>query len=244
MGIFSKNKTYHPDFSALRVDLHSHVLPGLDDGSPSMTESLNMLNEMVKAGFSKIITTPHVNSDVYPNTKEKILGQLHHLREVVAEAKIPVEIEASGEYHMDYEFLNKVQSGEVIPFGSKNYLLVELPFQKPAFSYDEILYQVQLAGYEVIIAHPERYTWLMGNMKLYGGMKDRGMFFQINLNSLNGWYGFPVKMAAHQLIDARMIEFAGSDAHHTGNIIELSKLLQNRHFDKLITGNMLLNAEL
>jgi protein-tyrosine phosphatase len=74
MGLFSKNKTFHPDFSALRVDLHSHVLPGMDDGSPSMTESLNMLNEMVKAGYTKIITTPHVNSDVYPNTKEKIIG--------------------------------------------------------------------------------------------------------------------------------------------------------------------------
>jgi protein-tyrosine phosphatase len=244
MGLFSKNKTFHPDFSALRVDLHSHVLPGMDDGSPSMTESLNMLNEMVKAGYTKIITTPHVNSDVYPNTKEKIIGQLHHLREVAAEEKIPVEIEASGEYHMDYEFLGKVQSGEVIPFGKKNFLLVELPFQKPAFSYDEVLYQVQLAGYEVIIAHPERYIWLMGNSKLYSGMKDRGMFFQMNLNSLNGLYGIGAKMAAHQLIEARMIEFAGSDAHHAGHVVELHKLLHNRHFDKLINGNTLLNAEL
>jgi len=199
---------------------------------------------MVKIGYSKIITTPHVTSDVYPNTKEKILGQLHHLREVVAGENISIEIEASAEYHMDFEFLGKVQSGEVIPFGKKNFLLVELPFQKPAFPYDEILFQVQLAGYEVIIAHPERYTWMLGNSKLYSGMKDRGMYFQMNLNSLNGWYGLPIKLAAHKLIDSRMIEFVGTDAHHSRNIIELSKLLQNKYFDKLLTGDVLLNAEL
>jgi tyrosine-protein phosphatase YwqE len=157
---------------------------------------------------------------------------------------IQIEVEASGEYHMDYEFLGKVMEGEVIPFGNKKYLLIELPFQKPTYSIEEILLQTQLAGYEPVIAHPERYFWLMGKMKLYEGLKDRGMFFQLNLNSLSGFYGFPAKVAANRLIDAGMIDFAGSDAHYYGHLLVLQKVLHNRHFIKLIQSNKLLNSSL
>lgn len=242
MRIFSKNKISHHDFSDLGTDLHSHVLPGMDDGSPSLNETLKMLREMERIGYRKIITTPHVISALYPNTKEQILGQLYHLRDLIRQEGIQLEVEATGEYHLDYEFLGKVQGGEVIPFGNNNYLLIELPFQKPAFSFDEILYQVQLLDYKPVIAHPERYSWLMGKMKLYEGLKNRGMLFQINLNSLSGLYGYPSKFAANQLIDAGMIEFAGTDAHHTGQLLELSKILNNRHFIKLLQSNKLCNS--
>jgi len=242
MGIFKNNRVSLADFSGIGTDLHSHVLPGLDDGSPSLGESVKMLKAMEEMGFRKIITTPHVISDLYPNTRDMILGQLYHLREVIVQEGIQIAVEATGEYHMDFEFLGKVQSGEVIPFGNKNFLLIELPFQKPSFSVEEILYQTQLAGYEVIIAHPERYPWLMGKMKLYEGFKDRGMYFQLNLNSLTGQYGFPAKIAANQLVDAGMVEFTGTDAHFTGHLQEVLKVLQNKHFIKLVQSNTLLNS--
>ncbi len=244
MGLFKKNRISYSDFTQVGIDLHSHVLPGLDDGSPSLDESLKMLREMEKIGFRKIITTPHVISALYPNTKEQILGQLYHLQDSIRQEGIQLELEASGEYHMDYEFPGKVQEGEVIPFGKKNYLLIELPFMKPSFSIEEILYQTQLSGYKPVIAHPERYVWLMGKMKLYDGLKNRGLFFQLNLNSLSGLYGFPAKLAANQLIDAGMIEFAGSDAHHFGHLLELSKVMHNKHFIKLIQSGHLLNSML
>ncbi len=244
MGIFSKAKPFYHDFSQIGVDIHSHVLPGMDDGSPSIDESLKMLRAMAGAGFRKIITTPHVSTGNYPNTREKILGQMHHLREVIEQEGIAIELEASAEYHMDFEFLGKVQSGEVIAVGKKNYLLIELPFMEPSFSYDEILFQVQLLDYEPIIAHPERYSWLMTKKRLYEGMKNRGMLFQMNINSLNGLYGLPAKLAAHQLIDAGWIEFIGTDAHYTGHITSLSKVLYQKHFAKLVESGKLLNAGL
>jgi protein-tyrosine phosphatase len=244
MGIFSRNRTVYNDFSMIGTDLHSHLLPGMDDGSPSLAESVKMLHLMADLGYRRMITTPHVISDLYPNTREQLLGQLHHLREVIREEQLPIEVEVSAEYHMDYEFLGKVQSGEVIPFGRKNYLLIELPFQSPSFSYNEIFYQVQLLKFEPVLSHPERYAWLMGSRKIWEGLKDRGILFQLNLNSLTGLYGLPAKLASHQLIDAGMIDFAGSDAHHSYHITELRKVLSNRYFDKLLQSGRLLNSSI
>ncbi len=272
MGFFRNNNTDFSDFSAIGTDLHCHVLPGMDDGAATMSESLKMLSEMARLGFTKIIATPHVISTLYPNTKEQILGQLSHLQEVLEErqkaegrglkerlkaqgsglkegdkaqgAGLKIEIEASGEYHMDGELIGLVEKGEVIPFGKRNYLLIELPWSKPWFSYEEVLREIQAAGYKPIIAHPERYSWLMGNMKLYQKLIDLGMFFQLNLNSLNGIYGFPARMAANSLIDAGMISFTGSDAHYMGHVNELPKVLHNKHFVKLMHSGRLLNSEL
>ena len=242
MGLFSRTTSAYPDFSMIGTDLHSHLLPGLDDGSPSMEETLVMLRAYAEAGYRKLVTTPHVITALYPNTREQILGQLYHLGEVIEEEKIPLEVEAAGEYHMDFEFLEKAEAGEVIPFGAKKYLLIELPFQSPAFSYNEIFYQVQLLGYMPVIAHPERYVWLMGKQKLYEGLKDRGMLFQLNINSLTGLYGLPARLAAHQLIDAGMVDFAGSDAHHSFHLAEMRKALSGKHFDKLVKSGKLLNS--
>lgn len=248
MGFFRNNNNGLTDFSAIATDLHCHVLPGMDDGAATISESLKMLTEMARLGFTKIIATPHVVSTLYPNTRDQILGQVSHLQEVIEERLkaqgARIKIEGSGEYHMDDELLGLVHSGEVIPFGKLNYLLVELPWSKPWFSYEEVLREIQAAGYVPIIAHPERYAWLMGNMKLYQKLKDMGMFFQLNLNSLNGLYGFQARMAAHQLIDAEMISFTGSDAHYMGHVNELSKVLQNKHFAKLVHSGRLLNSEL
>ena len=254
MGFFRNNNTDFPDFSSIGTDLHCHVLPGMDDGAATMSESLKMISEMARLGFTKIIATPHVISSLYPNTKEQILGQLSHLQEVLEERQkaegrgqmegTGIKIEASGEYHMDGELIGLVERGEVIPFGKENYLLVELPWSKPWFSYEEILREMQSAGYLPVIAHPERVPWMMGNMKLYQKLIDLGVLFQLNLNSLNGMYGFPARMAANSLIDAGMISFTGSDAHYMGHVNELPKVLHNKHFVKLMHSGRLLNSEL
>jgi protein-tyrosine phosphatase len=244
MGIFTGKKSAVKDFSVIGTDLHSHVLPGLDDGSPSMEESLKMLEGFAEAGFRKIITTPHVSTAAYPNTRDRILGQLYHLREVAAEKGIPLELEASAEYHLDYEFTERVQTGEVIPFGEKNYLLVELPFLKPGFDFEAVLFRLLVEGYQPVIAHPERYVWMMGRMNYYSRLIERGMLFQVNINSFNGMYGFPIRMAARRLLDAGMISFIGSDAHYLGQVKALTGLLHNHRFARLVESGTLLNATL
>lgn len=244
MGIFRYKKKTYPDFSMLGTDLHNHVLPGMDDGSATMEESLKILREMAKTGFRKIIATPHVISSIYPNTKDQILGQMYHLQDIIKQEGINIEVEASGEYHMDQELLAKVQEDEVIPFGRNKYLLIELPFQKPSFSCEKILLQIQMLGYQPVIAHPERYVWLMGNMKQYEKLKDQGFLFQLNINSLNGLYGFPARITARRLIDAAMIAFTGSDVHHSGQVAELKKVLSDKHFERLVNSGNLLNGEI
>ena len=243
MSLFKKTPSLK-DFSFLIVDLHSHVLPGIDDGSPSMEESLKMLNSWVELGYKKIITTPHVIHALYPNTKERILGQMYHLQDVIKENNIPLELEASAEYHLDYEFKDKLNSGEVIPFGKEKYLLVELPFQKPSYSFEEILFDISIAGYEPILAHPERYAYLANNFSEYEALKDRGLLLQVNMNSLTGLYGKQAQKIAERLIKENMVEFAGTDAHHNFHLKEVKKILRNSHFHKLVDSGNLRNAEL
>ena len=244
MPLFRRSLPELKDLAAIGVDLHNHVLAGLDDGSPSLEESLRMLRLWVELGYRKVITTPHVISALYPNTSERILGQMYHLQEVIREEGIPIELEATAEYHLDYEFGSRLESGEVIGFGKRNYLLLELPFQSPGFKVEEVFYQVQLAGYEPVLAHPERYSYLSENFKSYEYLKDRDIAFQLNLLSLTGNYGPRPLLAARRLIDAGMIDFAGSDAHHAAHLTDLRKMLRNRHLQKLIASGRLRNNEL
>jgi tyrosine-protein phosphatase YwqE len=132
----------------------------------------------------------------------------------------------------------------MIGFGFNNFLLVELPMQQPSYSVDEMLFQTQLAGYEPIIAHPARYSYLGGKMKNYEHFKDKGYYFQMNLNSLNGLYGPEVRKTAEMLVDAEMIDFVGSDAHHTKHLNELPALFSNKNFGKLISSQKVLNKTL
>lgn len=243
MSLFKKSPILK-DFSSLVVDFHSHVLPGMDDGSPSIEESLKMLNAWVGLGYKKVITSPHVIHALYPNTKEQILGQMFHLQDVIKENNIPLELEATAEYHLDYEFKAKLASGEVIPFGKNKYLLVELPFQRPSYSFEEILFDISVAGYEPVLAHPERYSYLADRFSEYETLKDRGLLFQVNMNSLNGIYGKQSQKTAEKLIKENMIEFAGTDAHHNNHLTEIKKLLRNSSFTKLVESGRLRNAEL
>ncbi len=244
MQFFRKKIEGLENFSTLGVDFHNHVLPGIDDGSPTLEESLKMLQLWIDMGFKKIITSPHVITALYPNTKDIILGQMHHLKEVIDVNNMPIELEATAEYRLDFEFLERMEKGELLPFGPNNFILIELPFQKPAFSIEEIIFEIESAGYQPILAHPERYIYLYSDFKKYQAMKDRGLLFQLNANSLNGFYNGLVKRTAEKLIKNNLIEFICSDAHHCHHLTEMNKLLKNRHFNKLLESNLLRNIEL
>ncbi len=244
MSFFRKRVDGLKDFSILGVDFHNHVIPGIDDGSPSMEESLKMLRMWVELGYKKVIASPHVITALYPNTKDIILGQMYHMQEVISENNIPIEFEATAEYNLDFEFRGRMENGELIPFGKENYILIELPFQEASFSVEEILFELQTSGYEPILAHPERYPYLYTDFKRYQAFKDRGLLFQLNMNSLTGLYNGAVRKAAEKLIKNNMIEFACSDAHHGNHLKEMRKLLRNKHFKNLIESGILKNNEL
>ena len=244
MGLIKRYRETLPDFSFLGTDIHNHVIPGIDDGSPTLEESMRMLRLWADLGYRKVITTPHVITATYPNTRETILGQLYLLRDRIAEEGIDIELEASGEYHLDYEFIERLESGQLIGVGPRRVVLLDLPFHQPLVGLDEVLRQVRKAGYAPVIAHPERYTYMIGRIKLHEELKAMGVWFQLNLGSLLGQYGQQVKVTARRLIDAGLVDMVGSDAHHGGHLENLRNVLSDKYFVKLTKRQTLLNREL
>lgn len=253
MGIFSRffkksSRLEKPaDLSLVRCDLHSHFIPGIDDGAPDMEASMNLLREMASLGYKKVITTPHVMSDTYRNTVEGITSGLQQVRTAIKSNNINIEIEAAAEYYLDYEFEKKIENKEILSFGKAGvrYVLFELPFIFAPDSMNSIIFNLQSAGYKPVLAHPERYTYWHRNFKKYEELIEKGVLFQLNINSITGHYSPEVKQIAEQMIELGMISFLGSDCHHPGHIeLIRSKALYEEGIHNLISSGRLLNAEL
>ncbi len=224
-NLFKKKKLDYPvSFKGLKTDMHSHLIPGIDDGSPDMDTSVFLIREMKQLGYQKLITTPHISSDIFKNTTEIIQKGLAALQHRLEMEKLDIKVEAAAEYLIDDGFEKRLNSNNLITFSNK-FLLVELPyFHLPPNLYD-ITFELQIKGYKIMLAHPERYLYWFNNMKKYEELKDRGVYFQLNMISLTGHYSQEVKKMAEKMIDAQMIDFLGSDLHnqHYLNILKKSQ---------------------
>src|SRR5690606_7267613 len=189
----SREETAPLDLSWLKVDMHSHLIPGIDDGSKTIEESLDLVRRLVGFGLKKIITTPHIMSEYYRNTPEIIGMGLEDLRKAVKNEGIGVEIEAAAEYYMDEVFLERVQAGQKLLTFGDGYILVETGFiNKPQMLLD-IIFHLEMSGYKPILAHPERYQYLIADKKLQEELIERKLLFQVNLLSFTGFYSKQVK---------------------------------------------------
>lgn len=247
MGLFnffkSSNKRILEDLSAVGTDIHSHLIPGIDDGSKSIEESLKLVNELCELGYKKIITTPHIMTDYYRNTPEIILSGLEKLKKEIEELKIPIEIEAAAEYYVDHAFLQKIEEGKLLTLGD-NFVLFELSYLSPPQAIETIIFNLQTSGYKTILAHPERYQYWNNNFEAYEKLKDRDVFFQLNINSLSGEYSPITQKVAEKLIQNNMIDFVGTDCHGIRHIERLHKALENKHLIQLIESGKLLNNKM
>lgn len=242
--LFKPGKLSKPvDLSALKTDMHSHLIPGIDDGAPSMDASLGLIRQMKALGYQKLITTPHIQQEFYRNTPEAIAAGLEKVREVARKEKVDIEIEAAAEYLLDDGFEEKMQAGSLMTLGD-GYVLIELSYYNPHPNLKGIIFNLQVDGFKVILAHPERYSYWFSDWKKYTDLKDRGVFFQLNLVSLAGHYPEPVKKTAHKLIDEQMVEFVGSDAHNDHYIESLKKAAKEKYLEKLVSSGRLLNGTL
>ncbi len=213
--------------AALGTDMHSHLLPGLDDGAATLTDSLVLLRELRTLGFRRLVMTPHIMGDFYKNTPDNIRAALASLREAAAAAGLgDVALECAAEYYLD-EFLGrKLTDGtEMLTFGgAQRYLLFETSYLNEPLNLFETVFELQARGYRPVLAHPERYTYLYGRFadieKLRG---DYGVLLQINLNSLAGYYSPAAQKIAEQLIDARLVDFVGTDTHHLRHTATLGR---------------------
>ncbi|NNC84234.1 MAG: hypothetical protein HKN79_11720 [Flavobacteriales bacterium] len=251
MGIFGRlfgkrEKLIEPaDISSLKVDIHSHLIPGIDDGAQDMEESLALLRRFEALGFQKVITTPHIMADYYRNTPDIILGGLEKVRAAIKKEGMEIQIEAAAEYYLDDRFEQLLDDEDLLTFGSKRYLLFELPFVAEPLNLNSAIFNMQLKGIKPVLAHPERYGFWSRDLEKYEELHDKGVILQINLNSLGGYYGPEVKKVADHLVEQELIGLVGTDCHRSDHLDALEQVtLRVPSFHRLLEQGKLINSTL
>jgi tyrosine-protein phosphatase YwqE len=244
--LFSRSKPskIKVDFNMLKADMHSHLIPGIDDGSPDMETSLQLTRGMMELGYQKLITTPHIMWDMYRNSRQTILEGLEQLRSAVKAEAIDVEINAAAEYFLDEHIEELIKNNEPLLTISANMVLVEFSMAHSPMNLKDILFEMQMRGYQPVIAHPERYTYLANNKEFYDEMKDIGCMFQLNLLALGGHYGKPVHDLAQYLVKKEYYDLVGSDLHHIRHLAALNDPALLSPLKKLLDSGKIRNEQL
>lgn len=241
-SIFGKKRP-DADLSVLRTDVHSHLIPGIDDGSVSIENSMELIHGLYDLGYRKLITTPHIMSDFYRNTPEVILRGLDDVRAAISAEGLDIEIEAAAEYYCDHDFELKIGKEELLTFGNR-YLLFELSYLNPSEVFDTVTFKLQLEGYKPVLAHPERYPYWYQSFDKYSEIRDKGVLLQINIASLAGHYGTIARRIAERLVENNMVDLLGSDIHKTSHIEVYRRAIKQQSMCDLIASGQLLNSTL
>lgn len=243
MFSFFKSKP-EPTYEPLTTDMHSHLLPGLDDGSASMEETMQMIETFAERGYKRLYTTPHILADYYPNTPETILPALKLVQDEIKARSLGIELYAAAEYYLDDAFMEAIdQNKPLLSMGSKKYLLFETAFINEPVHLRQVIFKLFSNGYTPILAHPERYQYFFENMRLVQEIFDSGVLFQLNALSFINYYAPPVTKLAEQLVDAGMVHFIGTDCHKPRHQEAMKGLVKSKHWKKALA-MPLLNREL
>jgi tyrosine-protein phosphatase YwqE len=237
-----KEKTVPARVHPLTTDLHSHLLPGLDDGVSSLEQAEEIINRFVGLGYKKIITTPHVMYDYYRNSPKTILPKLKELQAHIETKKIDITLQAAAEYNLDENLMRLVQGDEPLLTLGNNYLLFETTFFAEPLQLKEFIFLATTKGYKLILAHPERYVYLQNDLTKAEDLLDRGVLFQININSLAGMYDRGSVQAAQKLIERGWVHFMASDCHTLQHMEILQKTINNKYFQKALSLPLLNNT--
>ena len=218
MLFFSKQKVILKDLIPdSHIDIHSHLLPGIDDGAQTIEDTLFLIDSLKIMGIAKFITTPHIFSGFWDNNKEKIQELEAKTISELKESNLNIPFQAASEYLLDDHFVSLFQKGEVLTL-KDNYVLVEMSYLNPPIQLFDIIFDLQIAGYKPVLAHPERYTFYHNDFDQYLKLKNSGCLFQLNLLSTVGYYGAAVTQVAEKLLKNGLIDFVGSDVHHKKHI--------------------------
>ena len=237
MGLFSnlfKKKEVLPpfDLGRFKSDMHSHLIPGIDDGAQDMDQTIAMLAKFESLGYKKVVTTPHIMTDSFPNNPEIILSGLEKVKNEIKKVGIEIEIEAAAEYYFDETLMPKIKNKELLTFGD-NYVLVEFAFHSPPQFLDQLFFELKTHGYRPVIAHFERYLYYLGKIDKAEKWRSEGINIQINLNSIFGQYGPEVQKQAEKLIDEGQFDFVGTDCHRIEHLMILEKNLSSPYLHKI-----------
>jgi tyrosine-protein phosphatase YwqE len=224
--------------------MHSHLIPGIDDGSPDMATSIELVKGMMDLGYSQLITTPHILWDIYKNTSNIILEGLERLKTAVKAEGLDVKIQAAAEYFLDDHVAELLKNKQKLLTINGNMVLVEFSLAYPSHSLKDILFEMQMQGYQPVIAHPERYIYMQQQKNFYEQLKDIGCLFQLNILSLTPHYGKSVTELAHYLIKKEYYDLVGTDLHHRGHIEALKNPALVQPLQKLVDSGKIRNSEL
>ena len=227
----------------LGADMHSHFIPGIDDGAKTIEDSLTLLRAMKDMGYKTIITTPHVMIDYYPNTTEIIQNGLQKVQAALKEHNIDLSLKAAAEYYIDEYFISLLDKNEPLLTIYQNEVLVEFSMMYEPPMLHEVIFKMQAAGYKPIIAHPERYLFFHRDMNKYRELKDKGCLMQLNMLSIAGHYGQNIKLVAEDLLQKGLYDYCGSDMHHEKHAHVLKMMTGTRDYHKF-AGYPFLNARL
>lgn len=245
-GWFKKKKQLPEvaDLSFLGCDMHSHLIPGIDDGSPDVETSIGLIEGLIGLGYKKIITTPHLMLDLYPNNRDTIMGGYDRLMAGLQKKGIDIPVRAAAEYFLDDHFDSLLEKKEPLLTIKDNMVLVEFSFASAPLDYKQKIFNIQMKGYKPILAHPERYTYFHKKPGIYEEIRDSGCLLQVNLLSLAGYYGRSVAAAAEGLFKAGQIDLLGSDMHHQRHLDNLGSSIVKQKAYEIAQSLPLLNGSL
>lgn len=232
------------DYGLVGTDMHSHLLPGIDDGSPDMETSLQLVQGLTDLGFKKLITTPHIMQDMYPNTRNDILQQYELLKKNVEGAGIQTALGVAAEYFLDDNLKKLLANKESLLSFGDGLVLVEFSMASEPIDFKELLFEMQMQNYQPVIAHPERYVYHERNKEFFEQLKSAGYFFQLNIMSLAGAYGKSVNELAKYFIKHQYYELTGTDLHNIHHLEHLHNSSIARGLNELLDSGKLLNRGL
>lgn len=219
-------------FPAL-TDFHSHILPGVDDGVRTMDDSLAILARYEELGMRHVWLTPHIMEEV-PNTTDSLRQRFEELRETYTGS---VDLSLAAENMIDNLFVERLAAGDLLPIGDNgDRLLVETSYYSPPEGFDEILASIMDKGLRPVLAHPERYRYMVHDV--YLRLKDMGVEFQLNILSLDGLYGLQARDTAIWLSGKRLYDYLGSDIHRPVQTDHIAHVLSSRTFKRCVTGSI------
>jgi protein-tyrosine phosphatase len=240
MFFFSRKRGPHSDFSEIGLDMHSHLIPGVDDGARDVADSINIITGLKELGFQHLITTPHTLQGIHPNNRESLTAG-----HALLDGQLPegIVVNLSSEYYLDEQFEEQLNEKSVMPMPG-NRLLIEFSQISRPLDLEERIFDLGIKGYQVVLAHPERFVFFHRQFEYYSRLKEMGVELQLNALSLTGHYGKNIKVVAEKLVEKDMVDFLGTDIHHVRHLEVLKTVPGTKAFTRLIESGLLKNKHL
>jgi len=241
LSIFKKTIPSPPDLSGLVTDMHSHLIPGIDDGSPDPETSIGLITGLTGLGYQKFIATPHILWDIYKNDERTIAPAHNLLRKELEAHRMNVPTQFAAEYFLDDHVTDLIEEEIPLLTIKKNWVLVEFSFVSAPLDLKDKLFSLQIAGYQPIIAHPERYLYFSRDRTIFDELREAGYYFQVNLLSLAGYYGKGSQELGDYLVKKKYVDLLGSDMHHSRHLQALQTCTALTDYVKEVqdSGNLL-----